>query len=84
MKLTKPFFIRALEACITLDVDLNMVEKARRKEHPPWIGDNMENIITWMMTVSKGAGTARLKAELEQTIEDEEGKSSRECTLTDL
>jgi hypothetical protein len=30
MKLTKPFFIRALEACTTLDVDLNMVEKARR------------------------------------------------------
>jgi hypothetical protein len=31
----------------------------------------MENIITRMMAVPKGAGTARLKAELEQTIEDE-------------
>jgi hypothetical protein len=30
MKLTKPFLIKALEACATLDVDLNMVEKARR------------------------------------------------------
>jgi ribonuclease HI len=48
-----------------------MVEKARREEHPPWIGNNMENIITKMMAVSKGAGTARLKAELEQTIEEE-------------
>jgi hypothetical protein len=37
MKLTKPFFKRALEACATLD--------AIREEHPPWIGDNMENII---------------------------------------
>jgi hypothetical protein len=35
MKLTKPFFIRALEACATLDVDLNMNEKAKReKTHP--------------------------------------------------
>jgi hypothetical protein len=33
MKLTNPFFKRALEACATLD--LNMVEKARREEHPP-------------------------------------------------
>jgi hypothetical protein len=30
MKLTKSFFIRALEACATLDFDLNMVEKPRR------------------------------------------------------
>jgi hypothetical protein len=31
----------------------------------------MENIITKMIAVLKGAGTARLKAELEQTIEEE-------------
>jgi hypothetical protein len=54
MKLTIPLFIRALEACSTLDVDLNMVEKARREKHPPWIGDNMENIITRMMAAPKG------------------------------
>jgi hypothetical protein len=35
LKLTKAFFLRAPEACPTLDVDLNMVEKARREEHPP-------------------------------------------------
>jgi hypothetical protein len=35
MKLTKPFFIRALEACARLDVDLNMVEKSRGEEHTP-------------------------------------------------
>jgi hypothetical protein len=71
MKLTKPFLIKALVDCATLDVDLNMVEKARREEHPPWIGDNMENIITRMMAVPKGVGTATLKAELEQTIKEE-------------
>jgi hypothetical protein len=71
MMLTKPFFIRALEAFATLDVDLNMVEKAKREEYPPWLGDNMENIITWMMAVPKGTGIARLKAELEQTIEED-------------
>jgi hypothetical protein len=64
MKLTKPFIIRALEACATLyvDMNLNMVEKARREEHPPWIGKNMVNIITRMIAVLKGAGTARIKA----------------------
>jgi hypothetical protein len=60
MKLTKPFLIRAPETCATLDVDLNMVEKARREQHSPWIGDSMEDIIiiTRMMSVPKGAGTA--------------------------
>jgi hypothetical protein len=48
-----------------------MVQKARREKHPPWIGDNMGNIITRTMAVPKGAGTSRLKAKLEQTIEEE-------------
>jgi hypothetical protein len=79
MKLTKPFIIRALEACATLVVDLIMIEKARKEEHPHWIGDNMENIIKRMMAVP---GTARLKAELEQTIELEGlQKFSVHCTL---
>jgi hypothetical protein len=43
---------------------MNMVEKTIREENPPWIGDNMENIITRMMTVTKRAGSARLKADL--------------------
>jgi hypothetical protein len=69
---TKPFSIRALEACASPIVDLNMVEKRRREEHPPWIGNNMNNIITRMMAVLKTAGIIRLKAELEQAIEEEE------------
>jgi hypothetical protein len=69
---TKPFFIRALEACASLNVYLKMVEKTRREEQPPWIRDNKNNIITRMMAVPKRAGTIRRKAELEQAIEEEE------------
>jgi hypothetical protein len=54
-----------------LEVDLDMVESARQLEHPPWIGDNTENINTQMMATPKGTATARIKAELEQTIEEE-------------
>jgi hypothetical protein len=60
---TKTFSIRALEAYASLNEDLNMVEKTRREEHPPRIGNNMNNIITRMMAVPKGTGTIRLKAE---------------------
>jgi hypothetical protein len=35
------------------------------------VGDNMENIITRMIAVPKRAGTANIKAELEQIIEEE-------------
>jgi hypothetical protein len=62
-KLSRPFFVRAL--------DLDTVESARQLEHPPWIGDNMENVNTQMTTIPKGTTTARLKAEMEQTIEEE-------------
>jgi hypothetical protein len=54
-----------------LEVDLNMVESARQHEHSPWIGDNTENVNTQMMTIPKGTATARIKAEMEQTIEEE-------------
>jgi hypothetical protein len=33
--------IRALKACATLNIRLNMVEKARIEEHPPCKGNNM-------------------------------------------
>jgi hypothetical protein len=45
-KLSRPFFVRALEACSSFKVDLDMVESVRQLEHPPWIGDNMENVNT--------------------------------------
>jgi hypothetical protein len=60
IKLTKAFFLRALEACATLDVDLNMVEKARREEHPPWIGDNMANIIPRMNRNHRRGGITKV------------------------
>jgi hypothetical protein len=45
-KLSRTFFVRALKACSSLEVDLDMVESARQLEHPPWIRDNMENVNT--------------------------------------
>jgi hypothetical protein len=36
-KLWRPFFVSALEACSSLEVDLDMVENARQLEHATWI-----------------------------------------------
>jgi hypothetical protein len=47
---------------------MDMVESARQLEHPPWIGDNMEKVNTQMTAITKGTATARIKAEMEQTI----------------
>jgi hypothetical protein len=54
-----------------LEVDIDMVESARQLKYPPWIGDNMENVNTQMTAIPKGTATARIKAEMEQTIEEE-------------
>jgi hypothetical protein len=61
-----------------------MIEKARREANSPWIGDNMENIITKMMAFPKRAGIARLKAELEQTIEEEGLQKFKRVYTADL
>jgi hypothetical protein len=63
--------VTSLEACSSLEVDLDMVESVRQLEHPHWIGDNMENVNTQMTVIPKGTATARIKAEMDQTIEEE-------------
>jgi hypothetical protein len=63
--LARLFFVRALEACSSLEVDLDTVESVKQLEHPPWIGDNMENVNTKMTAIPKGTATARIKAEME-------------------
>jgi hypothetical protein len=68
-KLSRPFFVRALDACSSLKVDLDMVESARQLEHSPW--DYMENVNTQMTAIPKETATARIIAEMEQTIEEE-------------
>jgi hypothetical protein len=52
-----------------LEVDLDMVESAMQLEHPPWIRDYMEYVNTQRTAIPKGTATARIKAEMEQTIE---------------
>jgi hypothetical protein len=54
-----------------LKLDLDTVESVRQLEHPPWIGDNMEYVNTQMTAILKGTATARIKADMEQTIEKE-------------
>jgi hypothetical protein len=70
-KLSKPFFIRAQEACVTFGVDLGTVECVKKLDHPPWINNNSDNMITQLMALSKGSGSARIRAELETIIEEE-------------
>jgi hypothetical protein len=54
-----------------LEVDLETVESAKQLEHPPWIGYNMENVNTQMTAIPKRMATAKIKSEMEQTIEEE-------------
>jgi hypothetical protein len=54
-----------------LEVDLDTVKNARQLEHPPWIGNNMENVNTQMTAIPKETATARIKAAMNQTIEEE-------------
>jgi hypothetical protein len=60
-KLSRPYFVRALEACSKLKVDLDTVERLRQLEHPPWTGDNMENVNTQMTTIAKWSRPSRRK-----------------------
>jgi hypothetical protein len=54
-----------------LEVDLDTVESARQLEHPSYTGDNMDNVNIQMTAIPKRMATARIKAEMEQTIEEE-------------
>jgi hypothetical protein len=70
-KLSKPFFIRAQEACESLDGNLGTVECVKELEHPPWINNNSDNMITQLMALPKRFGSTRNRTELETIIEKE-------------
>jgi ribonuclease D len=61
-KLSKPFFIRAQEACATLSVDLGTVESMKELKHKPWINNSYDNMITQLMALAKESGSARIRA----------------------
>jgi hypothetical protein len=65
-KLSKPFFIRAQEACAILGVDLGTVECVKELEHPLWINNNSDNMITQPMALPKGSGSARIELNWER------------------
>jgi hypothetical protein len=54
-----------------LGVDLGTVEYVKELEHPPWINNNFDNMITQLMALPKRSVSARIRAELETTIEEE-------------
>jgi hypothetical protein len=66
-----------------LEVDLDMEESTRQLEHPPWIGENMENVNTQMTAIPKGTATARIKAEMEQIIDEKGLEEYVRCTPMD-
>jgi hypothetical protein len=51
--------------------DLSTVECVKELEHPPWINNNSDNMITQLLTLPKGSGSARIQPELETIIEAE-------------
>jgi hypothetical protein len=46
-------------------------ECVKELEHPPWINNNSDNMITQLMALPKGSGSARIRAELKTIIEEE-------------
>jgi hypothetical protein len=61
-KLSKPFFIRAQKAC-ALGVDLGTVGCVKELEHPSWINNNSDNMITQSYGLAK-KGQDRPESEL--------------------
>jgi hypothetical protein len=65
--LTTPFFVRAIETCSILEVDLKDVDLMVQPEYTPWITNMEVNIATTMLALSKGS-SLRIRAELEKTL----------------
>jgi hypothetical protein len=63
-------------------VDLGTVECVKELEHPPWINNNSDNMITELVALPKGSRSARIRAELE-TIMEEEGLQEYARVYTD-
>jgi hypothetical protein len=80
--LSRPSFIRAQEACATLGVDMGTVECVKELEHPPWINNNSDNMITKLIALPKGSDPARIRAELETIIEGQDFEDMLESTRT--
>jgi hypothetical protein len=49
LKLIKPFFVRAFEACSAMEIELSMVERRRTPENPFRTNMRAKNIITELM-----------------------------------
>jgi hypothetical protein len=45
-KLTKPYPIRALDACASLNIDLQKVDMLTLRRQSPWMTDHEEQVLT--------------------------------------
>jgi hypothetical protein len=76
----KPFFIRAIDTCASLSIELPKVDVMVRIQQSSWTTNAGHHIITTLCALPKGAGTKRIRAEMRQVIEDE-GLSDYESTI---
>jgi hypothetical protein len=79
---TKPFFIRAIDASVSLGIELRKVDVMVRKQQSPWMKNAGHQFITTLCARPKGAGTERIIAKTRQVIENE-GFSDYESIYTD-
>jgi hypothetical protein len=71
-KLTKPYPVRALDACASLNIDLQKVDDMLTlRRQSPWMTDPEKKIFTSLRCLPKGAGKQRIRTEMQQLIEDE-------------
>jgi hypothetical protein len=56
-------------------------------EHPPWINNNSDNMITQLLALPKRSGSTRIRTELETIIEkeglQEYARVYKECSVMD-
>jgi hypothetical protein len=70
-KLTNPYPIRALDAVALLNIDLQKVVMLTLKRQSPWMTNYKTQILATFRFLPKGTEKERIRAEMQQLIEDE-------------
>jgi hypothetical protein len=65
-KLNKPYTIRALDACASLNIDLQKVDMLTLRRQSPWMADPEKQILTALRCIPKGAEKERIQGEMQQ------------------
>jgi hypothetical protein len=70
-KVTKPYPIRALDACASLNIDVPKEDMLTLRRKSPWMTDPEKQIFTSLRCLPKGAGKEWIRTEMQQLIEEE-------------